>query len=135
MRLSEFLQIHSDQILQAWDEFAGTVTHTGQSLDQKALRDHAAQILSTIAADLDRPQSDAQQLAKSRGEAQRNPTVGDSAAETHADARIDAGFAVDAMITEYRALRDRRLLTGAGRDGVGHSHEAGQPAHHVRGGH
>ncbi|MEZ0308865.1 MAG: sensor histidine kinase [Ramlibacter sp.] len=105
MRLSEFLKSQSGQILAAWDEFAGTVTHTGASLDQKGLRDHAAQILSTIAADLDQPQSDAQQVAKSRGEAERNPTVGDSAAETHADTRIDAGFAIDAMITEYRALR------------------------------
>ena len=104
MRLSEFLRTHSAQILSAWDEFAATVEHTGHSLDQKALRDHAGQILSAVAADLDRPQSDAQQEAKSRGESARRSSA-DTAAETHADTRIAAGFAIDALITEYRALR------------------------------
>ena len=105
MRLSEFLRTHAEEILQAWDEFASTVTHTGKALDQKALRDHAGQILAAIARDLERPQSDAEQEAKSRGEARRDASKGDTAAETHADTRIQAGFAIDAMITEYRALR------------------------------
>jgi signal transduction histidine kinase len=105
MRLSEFLRSHAEQILLAWDEFAGTVAHGGAAMDQKALRDHAAQILRAIADDLDEPQSDAQQIAKSRGEEPRDSGAGDTAAETHADTRIDAGFAIDAMITEYRALR------------------------------
>jgi signal transduction histidine kinase len=105
MRLSEFIRQHADQILATWDEFASTVTHSGKALDQKALRDHAAQILLAIAADLEQPQSDAQQLAKSRGEAGRGQQAEDTAAETHADTRIVAGFAIDAMLTEYRALR------------------------------
>jgi signal transduction histidine kinase len=105
MKLSDFLRSHAKEILCAWDEFASTVEHVGKALDQRALRDHAAQILQAIAADLDRPQSDAQQIAKSRGETDRAEGSADSAAETHADTRIQAGFAIDAMITEYRALR------------------------------
>lgn len=105
MRLSDFIREHADQILAAWDEFAATVAHSGKEMDQKALRDHAAQILLAIAHDLDQPQSDAQQIAKSRGEASRDAQAGDTAAETHADTRIVAGFAIDAMLTEYRALR------------------------------
>jgi signal transduction histidine kinase len=105
MRLSEFLRTHSEQILNAWDEFAATIAHDGALMDQKALRDHAGQILSEIADDLDVPQTDAQQVAKSRGEGERNPGGGDTAAETHADTRIEAGFGIDAMLTEYRALR------------------------------
>ena len=105
MRLSQFIRTHSEQILQAWDEFASTVSHGGHDLDQKALRDHAGQILLAIADDLDQPQTDAQQIAKSRGEEIRDAHAGDTAAETHADTRIDAGFAIDAMLTEYRALR------------------------------
>jgi signal transduction histidine kinase len=101
--LSEFLATHADEILLAWDEFASTVSHSGAPLDSKALRDHAAEILKTIAADLARPQSPAQQDAKGKGQGPRGalPTP----AETHADFRMVAGFAVDAMITEYRALR------------------------------
>jgi signal transduction histidine kinase len=105
MRLSEFIREHADEILATWDEFASTVAHSGKAMDHKALRNHAAQILLTIAADLERPQSDAEQIAKSRGEAGRYATAADTPAETHADTRIVAGFAIDAMLTEYRALR------------------------------
>ena len=103
MRLSDFLRANEEQILLAWDEFAATVVHDGKALDQKALRDHAAQSLRTIADDLARPQSDAEQVAKGRGEGQH--AAGPTAAETHADYRMMDGFAIDAMITEYRALR------------------------------
>ena len=67
MRLSEFLTVHADDILRAWDEFAATVAHEGKDLDKKALRDHAAEILRTIAADLGRPQSADEQQSKVEG--------------------------------------------------------------------
>jgi signal transduction histidine kinase len=102
-RLAEFILSHQAEILQAWDEFAATVSHDGKPLDQVTLRDHAAEILKTIALDLGQPQSAEQQDAKGKGLGPRSslPTP----AETHADFRMVAGFAVDAMITEYRALR------------------------------
>ena len=114
-RLAEFLRSNANEILLAWDEFAATVSHGGKALDQTTLRDHAAEILSTIAADLARPQSSAQQDAKGKGQAPANhfPTP----AETHADFRMEAGFAVDAMITEYRALRASVLKIWAGQGG------------------
>jgi signal transduction histidine kinase len=101
--LAEFIHTHSTEILQAWDEFAATVSHEGQALDAVALRDHAAEILRTIALDLAQPQSSEQQDEKGKGRGPRShlPTP----AETHADFRMVAGFAVEAMITEYRALR------------------------------
>lgn len=114
-RLAEFLRTHATEILLAWDEFAATVSHEGKALDQSALRDHAAEILGTIATDLAQPQSPAQQDAKGKGQAppSRFPTP----AETHADFRMHAGFAVDAMITEYRALRASVLKIWAGQGG------------------
>jgi signal transduction histidine kinase len=105
MRLSEFLREHAEDILATWDEFAATVVHGGKPMDQKALRDHAGQILLAIAADLEQPQTAAQQIAKSRGEAIQDAQAQDSAAETHADTRMEAGFSIEAMLTEYRALR------------------------------
>jgi signal transduction histidine kinase len=118
MRLSDFIREHAEEILATWDEFASTVVHSGKEMDHKALRDHAAQILLAIAADLEQPQSDAQQIAKSRGEAGRDKHADDTAAETHADTRIVAGFAIDAMLTEYRALRASvlRLWAASNRD-------------------
>lgn len=100
-----FLRENAGEILRAWDEFAATVEHEGSDLDLRGLRDHAAQILDTIAADLDQPQTASEQVAKSRGEAPVVDGADNTAAETHADTRIDAGFAIGAMITEYRALR------------------------------
>ena len=102
-RLAAFLHDNAVEILQAWDEFAATVSHGGRSLDQTALRDHAAEILKTIALDLAQPQTAFQQDEKGKGRGPRGsfPTP----AETHADTRMVAGFAIDAMITEYRALR------------------------------
>lgn len=101
--LSEFIRAHSQEILLAWDEFAATVQHGGAPLDAATLRDHAAEILETIAEDLAQPQSAAQQDAKASGQAPRKRAS--TPAETHADFRMVAGFAVDALITEYRALR------------------------------
>jgi signal transduction histidine kinase len=105
MRLSVFLRTHAEDILVAWDEFAATVDHDGPILDKHTLRDHAGEILLTIAEDLDHPQTDAEQVEKSKGLSDASSAGIDSAAQTHADTRLISGFAIDAMITEYRALR------------------------------
>lgn len=115
-RLADFLRSHADEILEAWDEFAATVNHEGKALDPVALRDHAAEILQTIANDLSQPQSSHQQDEKGKGRGPRGSAQ--TPAETHADFRMVAGFAVDAMITEYRALRASVLKIWA-KDGGG----------------
>lgn len=122
MRLSKFLRTHAEEILKAWDEFAATVDHEGTILDKKTLRDHAGEILLTIAEDLEQPQTENEQTEKSKGLSDNPPGSGDTAAETHADTRMISGFAIDAMITEYRALRASvvRLWLKAG----------GEAAHH-----
>jgi signal transduction histidine kinase len=104
-RFAAFLRENAGDILSAWDDFASTVEHGGTALDMKGLRDHAGQILDAIANDMDQPQSDSAQIAKSRGEIEGVAGAADTAAETHADTRMEAGFAIGAMITEYRALR------------------------------
>jgi signal transduction histidine kinase len=103
LRLADFLHDRSAEILEAWDAFAATVSHQGRTLDPTGLRDHAAEILKTIAQDLRQPQTAFQQDEKGKGRAPRS--ISTTPAETHADTRMVAGFAVDAMITEYRALR------------------------------
>lgn len=113
--LGDFIRLHSAEILLAWDTFAATVSHQGAPLDQAALRDHAAEILATIAQDISQPQSPAQQDAKGKGQGPRSHLA--TPAETHADYRMLAGFAVDAMITEYRALRASVLKIWAAQGG------------------
>jgi len=103
--LSQFLRSHAEQILRCWDEFAGTIATEGEALSQRDLRDHASQILATIAADMEMPQTERERHAKSRGESDQPEEGADTAAQTHADTRMTAGFALLPMMTEYRALR------------------------------
>ena len=116
MRLSTYLRRNAEDILTAWDEFAATVVHDGNHAGPEAtLRDHAGEILAAIADDLERPPTAAEQdTQKSRGEGS-SPEDLEAAAETHADTRMVSGFAIDAMITEYRAFRTSVVQLWTGR--------------------
>ncbi len=77
-------------------------------MDSVALRDHAEQMLRTIAADLCTSQTRKEQIAKSHGEAPAADA--ETAAETHAVIRQSSGFTVEQMVSEYRALRTSVLM-------------------------
>ncbi|MES2319113.1 MAG: HAMP domain-containing sensor histidine kinase [Pseudomonadota bacterium] len=107
MRLAEFITSHPDAILDAWDEFAKSNDPASLSMDGVALRDHAGQMLAAIARDLATVQTRAQGVAKSQA---RGPASDiDSAASTHGAARLIAGFTIDQLLAEYRALRSSVL--------------------------
>ncbi|WP_283183486.1 sensor histidine kinase [Pseudomonas svalbardensis] len=103
MRLSDFIIKNLEPILQAWEDFARTIEVPGEALDSKALRDHAEQMLRAIAIDLCTYQSAQEQIAKAQGNAPIEEF--ETAAETHAVTRLMAGFTLDQMVSEYRALR------------------------------
>lgn len=103
MRLSDFITNNLEPILQAWEDFARTIDTPGAPLDTDALRDHAEQMLHAIVLDLRTKQSVQEQVAKAQGNA---PTTdAETPAETHAVTRLMAGFTIDQMVSEYRALR------------------------------
>ncbi|WP_433771468.1 ATP-binding protein [Pseudomonas putida] len=103
MRLSDFIIKELEPILQAWEDFARTIEVPGEDLDSKGLRDHAEQMLRAIALDLCTYQSAQEQIAKAQGNAPIDEL--ETAAETHAVTRLMAGFTLDQMVSEYRALR------------------------------
>ena len=70
MSLSDFITRHMEEILVEWEVFARTLGPAADTMDVEALRDHAQEMLTAIAADLSRLQSPAQQEAKSKGEAE-----------------------------------------------------------------
>ncbi|EIK93332.1 sensor histidine kinase [Pseudomonas sp. M47T1] len=107
MRLHDFIQRNMEQILQAWEDFARSVDTPLPTMDAKGLRNHARGILLTVVKDMRTSQTDAQQVAKSQGQAPR--TEADTPAETHAVTRLMAGFSLDQLISEYRALRSSVL--------------------------
>lgn len=107
MRLSEFMRSHRDQILSEWVAFARSCRTTPETIDLAELRDHASEMLDTIAADLDTSQTKLEQVDKSEGKSDAEPGSRgpDTAAQAHGAARAESGFTVEQMVSEYRALR------------------------------
>lgn len=103
MRLSNFIREHSEPIIAEWETFAGTLAPASEATSPLSLRNHIKYILQFIADDTDSPQTDAEQVKKSRGEKAKPST--DSVAEVHAALRQAGGFNLDQMVSEYRALR------------------------------
>lgn len=102
MRLSKFINENIEVILQEWEDFAVTL-HKLDLATKAQLRDHAKAILACICLDLDTYQSVQEGIEKSKGNA---PEVADeTAAEAHAVDRLHAGFTVEELVAEYRALR------------------------------
>ncbi|QPN43751.1 HAMP domain-containing histidine kinase [Priestia aryabhattai] len=103
MRLAEFILQEIESILQAWEDFARTVDTPLPNLDDAGLRNHAESILRTVAQDMASPQTAIQQFEKSRG--MQSASLVETAAQVHAVTRLDAGFTLDQVVAEYRALR------------------------------
>lgn len=103
MRLSDFIDNGMEAILQAWENYARSVETALPKQDSAGLRDHAEKMLRTVAADMRTPQSRQQQSEKAQGRGPSNSS--ETAAQTHAVARLVAGFSMDQMVSEYRALR------------------------------
>jgi hypothetical protein len=104
MRLYDFIQGHREHILAEWESFARTVSPASGTMDVVALRDHADEMLTVIAADLRTAQNPVQQAEKSKGQAEDSDTTA-TAAEEHGAARAESGFTIEEMVAEYRALR------------------------------
>jgi len=102
MRLPKFIMTNLEEIVTEWESFASTVLPEKQ-FDRAALRDDAAQILSTIARDMETPQTASQQTKKSQGLGPK--TLQDTSAETHSLVRLGQGFNQVQVISEFRALR------------------------------
>ncbi|MGI8618464.1 MAG: ATP-binding protein [Gemmatimonadaceae bacterium] len=103
MRLSEFIRAKREEILVEWEEFARTCTPACSTLDVPGLRDHASEMLTVIATDLETPQGGHEQAEKSKGNAPAE--AGKTAAERHGADRAESGFTTEQMVSEYRALR------------------------------
>lgn len=105
VQLADFIANNYEPILADWVAFAATSGPAGKTMDVSALRDHALAMLKVIVADLQTPQTDAEQTEKSKGTADSGPETPDTAAEVHGAGRAASGFTLAEMVSEYRALR------------------------------
>lgn len=104
MNLSSFILGNIEPILQQWEDFARALTRqSAYVMDTTELRDHAEEMLRTVAADLNTPQDAQQSIDKSHGLASQADEY--TAAERHAADRLSAGFTIDQLMAEYRSLR------------------------------
>lgn len=115
-RLAEFILSDIETILQAWEDFARSIEPPALTMDDAELRDHARQMLLAFASDLSTAQSEQESAAKSKGMGERSKK--DTAAETHAEARLRSGFTVVQLVSEYRALRSSVLSLWSVQKGV-----------------
>jgi len=105
MRLSEFIVLHVDRIVDEWELFAKTITPAAENMDSAALRDHARSILLASARDMCKPQTPAEQAAKARGEGPEKTPSLDEAGASHGELRHTVGFDLVQMTSEFRHLR------------------------------
>jgi signal transduction histidine kinase len=105
MRLADYIEANIEPIMTEWVAFAATSGPAGKAMTLRALRDHAVDVLRTIVTDLRTPQTDAEQAAKSKGDAPPLDGEAQTAAEVHGAGRAEGGFTAAEMVSEYRALR------------------------------
>ncbi len=113
MSLSRFIHDHHEEIIREFATFAGTLMPAGASMSDAELRDHAEELLTAIVVDMGTAQTVGEESEKSMGlgTAHRMAASG----QLHANARIQHGFDLAAVLAEFRALRATvlRLYKGA----------------------
>ncbi len=123
MRLGDFILENMESIMREWEAFATTIVPPALTMDSKALRNHAKLMLEAIALDLSNTQSEAAQVRKSQGNGRL--IADESSAETHAAQRLFAGFSIEQLVSEYRALRASVLKLWASSTDAGRATDAG----------
>jgi signal transduction histidine kinase len=105
VKLSQFINEHTAEIVTEWEYFARTQLPAAAVMSELALRNHAAYILKAIAQDIDAEQNLEQQYEKSKGQASITVEGEDSAAAVHGTLRHASGFTLLQLTAEFRALR------------------------------
>jgi Signal transduction histidine kinase len=103
MALSDFIRLHTDEIINAFEAFARTMMPPGANMVPSELRDHAQEMLTALIADMDGSQSRGEQSKKSMGMGSAHAM--EASGHLHADARIRHGFKPAQLLAEFRALR------------------------------
>ncbi|WP_407908496.1 sensor histidine kinase [Lysobacter claricitrinus] len=93
-----------DPILADWEQFARRNAPEGTRMTDLALRDHAKDILTAVAIDLESPQSQHEQFEKSQGDSD-DASGPRTAAAIHGALRQDSDFSLLQLSAEFRALR------------------------------
>jgi len=102
MNLSSFIRDNMEAILQDWEDFARSIQPKSGNMNILALRDDTKEVMAEVADELETLQGMHEQAEKSKGRS-LEPTT--TTAARHGLERLEAGFGIVDMISEYRALR------------------------------
>ncbi len=106
MRLSTFITVHIEDILEEFEHYARTRTASGETMDKAALRDHAASMVEVIVHEMERPLSPAARERKAKGDEDLEPRgLPGTPAERHGIERATSDFSLEETFGEFRALR------------------------------
>jgi len=107
LRLADFILANTESILLEWERFARSTT-PGAAMNRLELRDHAEVILRATVMDMTSAQTPREGSAKSNGhgESGEGSLRLDRASAVHGLDRVDSGFDLMEVVSEYRALRD-----------------------------
>jgi len=96
-QLSAFIDRNMEEIVAEWEAFARTLLPAAATMSSLALRDHAKEILTSIAREIDSARAGAQPHAQE--------AAAQTAAAAHGALRHLSGFNLPQLGSEYRALR------------------------------
>jgi signal transduction histidine kinase len=101
-KLAQFIRDNTEEILSEWEAFARGI-EIAERMDVVTLRDHAKEMLTVVACELEEPEAQSGEPAVIPGAPRRR--VQETAAEEHGAGRAESGFSVGEMVSEFRALR------------------------------
>ena len=107
MNFGTFITDNMESILNEWQEYADSLD-ISENLNVVELRDHAKIMLQTVAKDLMSPQTASQQHSKSIGGMENPGSYSQKMQEkasSHGIERLNQGFSIQELISEFRALR------------------------------
>jgi signal transduction histidine kinase len=95
-----------DDILHEWDVFARKVAPEGNDLSERALRDHAREMLHDIVQEMASAQPRSADERRLRSRESGDVFASGSAASQHGDQRQAVDFTLPQLSAEFRALRE-----------------------------
>jgi signal transduction histidine kinase len=103
MSLPEFIRAHQEDIIREFAAFAKTLMPPGVEMTDAELRDHAKELLTAVVADIHLRQTADEQHRKSQGRGSARTM--EASGRLHAADRIEHGYAFEAVLAEFRAMR------------------------------
>jgi signal transduction histidine kinase len=104
VKLSQFIVDNTETLLSEWEDFARTILPAAGAMGVEQLRDGARDLLRSITAEMETPETADEQKAKSRGK-RIGPQADTEPGRNHRADRFAQGFDLEQVASEYRALR------------------------------